>query len=69
MSTGVSYNDQGGAEAAVEAGTENTPATGGSTGAAFGLFSTDLKKWVDEAWHEPDSRTKAYVTRGETLGG
>lgn len=45
MSTGVSYNDQGGAEAAVEAGTENTPTAGGSTGAAaFGLFSTDLKK-------------------------
>lgn len=44
MSTGVSYNDQGGAEAAVEAGNENTPTSGGSTGAAFGLFSTDLKK-------------------------
>lgn len=43
MSTGVSYNDQGGAEAAAEAAQETTP-TSGSTGAAFGLFSTDFKK-------------------------
>uniref|UniRef100_A0A3P8RA58 AP-3 complex subunit beta n=1 Tax=Astatotilapia calliptera TaxID=8154 RepID=A0A3P8RA58_ASTCA len=43
MSTGVSYNDQGGAEAAVEAGQESTP-TSSSTGAAFGLFSADFKK-------------------------
>ncbi|CAG05255.1 unnamed protein product [Tetraodon nigroviridis] len=43
MSTGVSYNDQGGAEAAVEAAQESTP-TSGNTGAAFGLFSTDFKK-------------------------
>ena len=43
MSTGVSYNDQGGAEAAVEAGQESTPTSAG-TGAAFGLFSADFKK-------------------------
>uniref|UniRef100_A0AAX7VRG7 AP-3 complex subunit beta n=1 Tax=Astatotilapia calliptera TaxID=8154 RepID=A0AAX7VRG7_ASTCA len=46
MSTGVSYNDQGGAEAAVEAGQESTP-TSSSTGAAFGLFSADFKKNED----------------------
>ncbi|XP_068190320.1 AP-3 complex subunit beta-1 isoform X2 [Antennarius striatus] len=46
MSTAVSYNDQGGAEAAVEAGMESTP-TSSSTGAAFGLFSTDFKKNED----------------------
>lgn len=66
MSTGVSYNDQGGAEAAVEAGNENTPTSGGSTGAAFGLFSTDLKKWVDEAIpHVRQSKT----SRLSFLGG
>uniref|UniRef100_A0A7N8WMN5 AP-3 complex subunit beta n=1 Tax=Mastacembelus armatus TaxID=205130 RepID=A0A7N8WMN5_9TELE len=37
------YNDQGGAEAAVEAGQETTP-TSSSTGASFGLFSADFKK-------------------------
>lgn len=63
MSTGVSYNDQGGAEAAVEAGNENTPTSGG---AAFGLFSTDLKKWVDEAVpHVRQSKT----SRLSFLGG
>lgn len=31
----------------MEAGNENTPTSGGSTGAAFGLFSTDLKKNQD----------------------
>uniref|UniRef100_A0A669ET44 AP-3 complex subunit beta n=1 Tax=Oreochromis niloticus TaxID=8128 RepID=A0A669ET44_ORENI len=41
-----SYNDQGGAEAAVEAGQESTP-TSSSTGAAFGLFSADFKKNED----------------------
>ncbi|XP_030598702.1 AP-3 complex subunit beta-1 isoform X2 [Archocentrus centrarchus] len=46
MSTGASYNDQGGAEAAVEAGQESTP-TSLSTGAAFGLFSADFKKNED----------------------
>ncbi|XP_070706572.1 AP-3 complex subunit beta-1 isoform X2 [Pempheris klunzingeri] len=46
MSTAVLYNDQGGAEAAVEAGQESTP-TSSSTGAAFGLFSTDFKKNED----------------------
>ncbi|XP_041826100.1 AP-3 complex subunit beta-1 isoform X2 [Melanotaenia boesemani] len=46
MSTGALYNDQGGAEAAVEAGQETTPTTS-STGAAFGLFSTDFKKNED----------------------
>uniref|UniRef100_A0A3B3X856 Uncharacterized protein n=1 Tax=Poecilia mexicana TaxID=48701 RepID=A0A3B3X856_9TELE len=41
------YNDQqGGAEAAVEAGQETT-ATISSGGAAFGLFSTDFKKNED----------------------
>uniref|UniRef100_A0A3P9Q1T4 AP-3 complex subunit beta n=1 Tax=Poecilia reticulata TaxID=8081 RepID=A0A3P9Q1T4_POERE len=41
------YNDQqGGAEAAVEAGQETT-ATSSSGGAAFGLFSTDFKKNED----------------------
>ncbi|XP_076020068.1 AP-3 complex subunit beta-1 isoform X2 [Genypterus blacodes] len=39
----LSYNDQGGAEAAVEAGLETTP-TSSSTGAAFGLFSADFRK-------------------------
>lgn len=44
MSTAALYNDQqGGAEAAVEAGQETTP-TSSSTGAAFGLFSADFKK-------------------------
>ncbi|KAF0038895.1 hypothetical protein F2P81_009379 [Scophthalmus maximus] len=46
MSTGASYNDQGGAEAAVEAGQESTPTSSGAgagAGAAFGLFSTDFK--------------------------
>ncbi|PWA26521.1 hypothetical protein CCH79_00001171 [Gambusia affinis] len=44
MSTTALYNDQqGGAEAAVEAGQETT-ATSSSSGAAFGLFSTDFKK-------------------------
>nr|XP_046230314.1 AP-3 complex subunit beta-1 [Scatophagus argus] len=46
MSTGVLYNDQGGAEAAVEAGQESIP-TSSSTGAAFGLFSSDFKKNED----------------------
>ncbi|XP_030291986.1 AP-3 complex subunit beta-1 isoform X2 [Sparus aurata] len=46
MSTAVLYNDQGGAEAAVEAGQESTPTTS-SSGAAFGLFSTDFKKNED----------------------
>uniref|UniRef100_A0A8C6KQ82 Adaptor related protein complex 3 subunit beta 1 n=1 Tax=Nothobranchius furzeri TaxID=105023 RepID=A0A8C6KQ82_NOTFU len=40
------YNDQGSAEAAVEAGQETTPTSSGS-GAAFGLFSTDFKKNED----------------------
>ncbi|XP_045922089.1 AP-3 complex subunit beta-1 isoform X2 [Micropterus dolomieu] len=44
--TAVLYNDQGGAEAAVEAGQESTPTTS-SSGAAFGLFSTDFKKNED----------------------
>lgn len=43
MSTGPLYNDQGGADTAVEAGQESTPTTS-SAGAAFGLFSTDFKK-------------------------
>ncbi|XP_026153156.1 AP-3 complex subunit beta-1 isoform X2 [Mastacembelus armatus] len=43
MSTTALYNDQGGAEAAVEAGQETTP-TSSSTGASFGLFSADFKK-------------------------
>ncbi|XP_023278101.1 AP-3 complex subunit beta-1 isoform X2 [Seriola lalandi dorsalis] len=46
MSTTALYNDQGGAEAAVEAGQESTP-TSASTGAAFGLFSADFKKNED----------------------
>uniref|UniRef100_A0A1A7YUY3 AP-3 complex subunit beta n=1 Tax=Iconisemion striatum TaxID=60296 RepID=A0A1A7YUY3_9TELE len=46
MSTTALYNDQGGAEAAVEAGQETTP-TSSSSGAAFGLFSTDFKKNED----------------------
>ncbi|XP_044029004.1 AP-3 complex subunit beta-1 isoform X2 [Siniperca chuatsi] len=46
MSTAVLYNDQGGAEAAVEAGQESTP-TSSSSGAAFGLFSSDFKKNED----------------------
>ncbi|XP_022624535.1 AP-3 complex subunit beta-1 isoform X2 [Seriola dumerili] len=46
MSTSALYNDQGGAEAAVEAGQESTP-TSASTGAAFGLFSADFKKNED----------------------
>ncbi|CAL8320223.1 unnamed protein product [Lota lota] len=43
MSTNTSYNDQGGAEAAVEVGQEGTLTSSG-TGAGFGLFSTDFKK-------------------------
>ncbi|XP_072228590.1 AP-3 complex subunit beta-1 isoform X2 [Leuresthes tenuis] len=46
MSTAALYNDQGGAEAAVEAGQETTP-TSSSSGAAFGLFSADFKKNED----------------------
>ncbi|KAM7392480.1 hypothetical protein PAMA_007547 [Pampus argenteus] len=46
MSTSALYNDQGGAEAAVEAGQESTP-TSSSSGAAFGLFSADFKKNED----------------------
>ncbi|XP_038148441.1 AP-3 complex subunit beta-1 isoform X2 [Cyprinodon tularosa] len=47
MSTTALYNDQqGGAEAAVEAGQETTP-TSSSSGAAFGLFSADFKKNED----------------------
>ncbi|XP_047228959.1 AP-3 complex subunit beta-1 isoform X2 [Girardinichthys multiradiatus] len=47
MSTGALYNDQqGGAEAAVEAGQETTPTSSG-TGVAFGLFSADFKKNED----------------------
>ncbi|XP_060917414.1 AP-3 complex subunit beta-1 isoform X2 [Labrus mixtus] len=46
MSTAVLYNDQGGAEAGVEAGQENTP-TSSNSGAAFGLFSADFKKNED----------------------
>ncbi|KAK2818678.1 hypothetical protein Q5P01_024239 [Channa striata] len=46
MSTAALYNDQGGAEAAVEAGQESTPSSSG-TGAAFGLFSADFKKNED----------------------
>ncbi|XP_008323919.1 AP-3 complex subunit beta-1 isoform X2 [Cynoglossus semilaevis] len=46
MSTGPLYNDQGGADTAVEAGQESTPTTS-SAGAAFGLFSTDFKKNED----------------------
>ncbi|XP_047426105.1 AP-3 complex subunit beta-1 isoform X2 [Mugil cephalus] len=47
MSMGASYNDQGGAEAAVEAGQETTPTSSGTGGAAFGLFSADFKKNED----------------------
>ncbi|XP_061763871.1 AP-3 complex subunit beta-1 isoform X2 [Nerophis ophidion] len=47
MSTTALYNDQGGAEAAVEAGQESTPATSSATGAAFGFFSADFKKNED----------------------
>ncbi|XP_072310494.1 AP-3 complex subunit beta-1 isoform X2 [Eucyclogobius newberryi] len=43
MSSVALYNDQGGAEPAVEAGQEGSP----STGAAFGLFSADFKKNED----------------------
>uniref|UniRef100_A0A8C6V109 AP-3 complex subunit beta n=1 Tax=Neogobius melanostomus TaxID=47308 RepID=A0A8C6V109_9GOBI len=43
MSSTALYNDQGGAETAVEAGQESTS----STGAAFGLFSADFKKNED----------------------
>ncbi|XP_061553762.1 AP-3 complex subunit beta-1 isoform X1 [Phycodurus eques] len=43
MSTTALYNDQGGAEAAVEAAQESAPATR----AAFGLFSADFKKNED----------------------
>ncbi|XP_058473611.1 AP-3 complex subunit beta-1 isoform X2 [Solea solea] len=46
MSSGPLYNDQGGAETAVEAGQESTPTSSGA-GAAFGLFSTDFKKNED----------------------
>ncbi|XP_034565234.1 AP-3 complex subunit beta-1 [Notolabrus celidotus] len=46
MSSAVLYNDQGGAEAGVEAGQENTPTTS-TSGAAFGLFSADFKKNED----------------------
>uniref|UniRef100_A0A672HMW0 AP-3 complex subunit beta n=1 Tax=Salarias fasciatus TaxID=181472 RepID=A0A672HMW0_SALFA len=46
MSSGALYNDQGGAEAAVEAGQESTP-TSSNTGAAFRLFSADFKKNED----------------------
>uniref|UniRef100_A0A7N6AA06 AP-3 complex subunit beta n=1 Tax=Anabas testudineus TaxID=64144 RepID=A0A7N6AA06_ANATE len=40
------YNDQGGAEAAVEAGQESG-STSSNAGAAFGLFSADFKKNED----------------------
>lgn len=43
MSTSALYNDQGGAEAAVEAGQESG-STSSNAGAAFGLFSADFKK-------------------------
>ncbi|XP_029300320.1 AP-3 complex subunit beta-1 isoform X2 [Cottoperca gobio] len=43
MSTAALYNDQGGAEAAVEAGQE----TSTSSSTAFGLFSADFKKNED----------------------
>ncbi|KAF6721718.1 AP-3 complex subunit beta-1 [Oryzias melastigma] len=46
MSLATGYNDQTGAETAVEAGQETTPTTS-STGAAFGLFSADFKKNED----------------------
>ncbi|KAK0140886.1 AP-3 complex subunit beta-1 [Merluccius polli] len=52
-SNNTSYNDQGGAEAALEAapdGTSNNSSTGGGIGpAGFGLFSTDFKKSAMEA--------------------
>ncbi|XP_077593936.1 AP-3 complex subunit beta-1 [Stigmatopora nigra] len=44
MSTTALYNDQGGAEAAVEAGQESAPS---GVSAAFGLFSADFKKNED----------------------
>ncbi|XP_034048077.1 AP-3 complex subunit beta-1 isoform X2 [Thalassophryne amazonica] len=45
MSTGVLYSEQqGGAEAGVEAGQENTPTSSSGTGAAFRLFGADFKK-------------------------
>lgn len=44
MSTVALYNDQGGAEAAVEVGQESTPTSSSTAGAAFGLFSADFKK-------------------------
>ncbi|XP_034402265.1 AP-3 complex subunit beta-1 isoform X2 [Cyclopterus lumpus] len=47
MSTVALYNDQGGAEAAVEAGLESTPTSSSTAGAAFGLFSADFKKNED----------------------
>lgn len=50
MSTIALYNDQGGAEAAVEAGLENSStssSTSGAAAAAFGLFSSDFKKNED----------------------
>ncbi|KAM4635430.1 AP-3 complex subunit beta-1 [Polymixia lowei] len=46
MSTNTLYNDQGGAEAAVEVGQESTSTTSGA-GPSFGLFSTDFKKNED----------------------
>ncbi|CAN9504350.1 unnamed protein product [Ophioblennius macclurei] len=46
MSSSALYNDQGGAEAAVEAGQESTPTTS-NTGAAFRLFGSDFKKNED----------------------
>ncbi|XP_026210454.1 AP-3 complex subunit beta-1 isoform X2 [Anabas testudineus] len=46
MSTSALYNDQGGAEAAVEAGQESG-STSSNAGAAFGLFSADFKKNED----------------------
>ncbi|XP_056135534.1 AP-3 complex subunit beta-1-like [Lampris incognitus] len=46
MSTNTLYNDQTGAEAAVEAGQESTPTSSG-TAVGFGLFSSDFKKNED----------------------
>ena len=44
-SNASSYNDQGGAEAAVEVGAEGGSSSSTSgTGPGFGLFSTDFKK-------------------------
>ncbi|XP_028829631.1 AP-3 complex subunit beta-1 isoform X2 [Denticeps clupeoides] len=46
----LSYNEQGGAESAVEVGLESTPTSSGAgagAGAGFGLFSTDYKKNED----------------------